>query len=143
MSRKLILIAAIALSGCATSKADKAYRAQCLPYTGCPLNLETPEQFEARKKIEARCLPRFGCPLSADETQEEFDKRKLMEEKAIMDDLAEKEKTDKLYRECSFEADKAMASRARPYNTFDVIYNTIMDEASKTSLIASCMRARG
>lgn len=138
---KLLLIAVIFLAGCATKTNDPFY-AQCLPYTGCPLNLETPEQFEARKKIEAKCLPRYGCPLSADETPEEFEKRKLMEEKAIMDDLAEKEKNDKLYRECAFEADKALAGRSRPYSNFDIIYNTIMDDMSRSNLIASCIRAK-
>lgn len=149
---KILIVLAILLSGCATSEADKAYKAQCLPYTGCPISLETPEQFAARKLIEEQCLRHTGCPDEPG-TPEEFQKRLVIEEKVRVEKLAQqelekkqavakKEANDKLYRECSYEADKAMASRARPYDTFDIIYNTFIDEASKTSLTASCMKAK-
>lgn len=140
---RLFLITAIILAGCASSE-HKAWKAQCLPNTGCPSELETPEQFSARKIIDKKCEENGGCD-GVPEYDAMIEARKAKwasEAKAEADKKSKKEANDKLYRECAFEADKALAGRSRPYSNFDIIYNTIMDDMSRSNLIASCIRAR-
>ena len=52
--KKISFLLLIFLAGCASAE-HKAWKAQCLPNTGCPSELESPEEFAARKIIDKKC----------------------------------------------------------------------------------------
>lgn len=116
---KLLLIAVILLAGCATKEMtaeEKAFYAQCLPHTGCPLNTETEDQFEKRKELEAQ-------------TDQE--------------NAAKKAKNDQIAKECQWEVAKAMGSGNYAYNAYMAGVNAMADTFREVRLMRQCLEAKG
>lgn len=142
---RLLLISVIFLAGCATkemSAHDKAWNEQCLPYTGCPLNLETPEQFAARKMIEEKCAANDGCGNEPDDSAE-VAARKEKWNRENRESIARKAKNDQIAKECKWEVAKAMGSGTYAYNAYMAGVNAMADTFREVRLMRQCLEAKG
>lgn len=132
---KLIaLITVVLLAGCAGhNKLAAEYEK----------NLLASDAEKARlKERAARCLPHTGC-ASRDETPEQFEQRKILEEATAIDEQAKSALREKDMAVCRYEAAKATGSSQRGYTVYSTIFNDVGDTFRQAEIIGLCMKSKG
>lgn len=94
-----------------------------------------------------------GCPDKPG-TQEEFEKRLVIEEKTRVEKLAQQEsekkqdaakkaQNDQIAKECQWEVAKAMGSGSYAYNAYMAGVNAMADTFREVRLMRQCYEAKG
>lgn len=113
--KKIILLSMALLSGCASENSTRVTHG-CFPHTGCALSDETPEQFEQRK---------------------------VLNEAITKDEQAKSAQHEKDMDVCRYEAAKATGSSQRGYTMYSTIFNDVGDTFRQAEIIGLCMKSKG
>lgn len=120
------LLALCVLSGCMSMRST---------------NLTDQQRQEAEARA-ARCLPHTGC-ASRDETPEQFEQRKIIEEATAKDEQIKSAQKEKDLSVCKYEAAKATASSQTGYTLYSTIFNDTTNTFKQAELITLCMKSKG
>jgi len=160
---KLILLSMALLAGCATRSPDEnalirrqlderiALRER--ERATSPQSQSLAAEFENKlfaqdaekaqlNKHATTCLPHTGCALQ-DETSEQFEQRKIIEETITKDRQAKSAQKEKDMAVCRYEATKATGSSQRGYTVYSTIFNDVGDTFRQVELIGLCMKSKG